>query len=175
MNQEGDPVTKKQNPGENQKTGRFWVAVAIVAVVVIVVVGAIIWKSVRSGITEETRDLGDGRTLNFNYDRAEIVPDFPQDLILDDGPKVRNSFTIEDIANGVTQSTTQYKASGTLEENIAVFSADLEENGWFITNDANPTVSPTFIYAIRDNEEVNVTFDDSGLKVSVTVAYSVSE
>lgn len=106
---------------------------------------------------------------------GEVVEDFPRELILEANPEATQSYSIQYRNSDARQPVVQYVSELSLQGNIDAFGAILAQNGWTVINHPSAGNAITSYYAIRGNEETNVTFSESEEgEVIVEVSYVVT-
>jgi hypothetical protein len=106
---------------------------------------------------------------------GQVIPGFPNELLVEEAAVISESYSIAYSGSRVDQPVVRYMSGMSLADNIAAFRDRLQSDGWTITQDADPSASPAFFYAYKDNAQVNILLvaDESG-KVQVTVAYAAA-
>lgn len=154
-------------PPSSRVTMPTWVAVVLF--VFILALGYWFWRNYFAGTV---RDIGSGQTLS-EAPRGKVVAGFPKELIVEDDPTVRESYSISYAESNTKQPVVSYRSAKTLSENVSMFSDYLRSDGWRITHHANAEELPvTFFYAYKDLSEVNITMQSDDDGVLVTIAYA---
>lgn len=138
-------------------------AIAIIAGVLIV--GGAAWFFIAN------RGLPDGLTAAPS---GEAIKTLPKELIFEVNAAIEKSYAFNYAHEGTIQSVVQYTSQGQMGENVVRIRNNLTAQGWSIMQDANDKARNTFFYATRANyaEEVNITLEEVGGQVSITVAYA---
>src|SRR3989344_1896606 len=150
---------------KNMNKKGLW-TVAAVIIVLLVAGGYWFWKN-----SERTSTLDDGTKL-VTAPEGKIVSGFPAEFLIE-AAAVGESYRL-DYKSGTTQPVIVYGSAKTFEDNIAAFRKVLEDGAWAIVQE-DVSEPSGFLYGVRDNEEVNVTFSmGEGRAVVVTLAYARS-
>lgn len=143
------------------------------AIILLAVAGYFLYKPAeRTG--EKITRLESGDEL-ATTEPGMIISDFPMEFILEPGAAIEESYSLRYLNDGVAQPVVEYMSGLTLAENIDLFDIFFARGSWEITHRATIEEAPiTYYYAMRDNEQVNVSFlETPELKVQVTIAYAV--
>lgn len=151
-------------------------ALTVLLIVVLAFVGYFVFKSLNSNTADDSRAkaLPDGNLIT----RAEengVVSDFPTEIPIEEGAEISESYSINYVNDDKNLPVVSYMSNLTFQENLDKFGAYMKDNGWTILHEAEANKNVTFYYGKRGEEDLNVTFDNSGEKVFVTVAYSSSK
>lgn len=142
-----------------QKKNQAWIWVGVIVVVVIVVF-ALVWKP---GF------MTPAAPAPQHASSGQIVPGFPQQLVLDSGAQVSNSYSL--VYASSTQYTTQVNSSSSVSDSFGSYQSYFQTNGWTILNlsQSSPTVEG--LYATNATAAATVTIIAEGTGSQVTVTY----
>ena len=146
--------------------------IAIIVILALLAGGYWFWQQ-SGGAGGSTEEIAPGQTLT-KAPRGRVIAGFPQEFLLEDGVAIAESASINYADSGTDLFSVSYLSKKSFEENIAAFRSYLEQNGWDITQMANPENEPvTNFYAYKGQAEVNITLALTDEGVAMTIAYVV--
>jgi len=123
-----------------------------------VVVGAFLiatWKP------QQSQNVQTAAGMPVFAPQGQVVPNFPQELILDANPSITGSYSIN-YSSSTNQYTAEWNSSTSADTLVAKYQSYFAANGWTAT--LNPSAS-SFLHSIsasKDTAEVLVTIVDQG-------------
>jgi hypothetical protein len=124
-----------------------------------------------SGAREEVTELPDGNIMRTAQEN-EIVSTFPKELIREEGVSIANSYSINYAGDNVNLPVVSFNSALSMTENAELYGQYLNNAGWTLTHEADPTQDVTFFYGLKDGANLNITFENANGQVKVTIAYS---
>lgn len=148
-------------------------ALAVILIIVLVAIGYFVFKSLNLNITGDGRatTMPDGNLITLAEENG-VVSDFPKEIPIEEGAEISESYSINYVNDDKNLPVVSYASNLSLAENLDRFGTYMKENGWTVLHQAEANKNVTFYYGKRGEEDLNVTFDNSGEKVFVTAAYS---
>jgi hypothetical protein len=138
---------KRYNKGMKQELKKFYVWVAIVVFLVLIVV-IVVWPR-RAG---------------------QVVAGFPQGLLIDSTAKVSASYAIN-YSSSTNQYTAEWDSSAPPISVASMYSGYFSSHGWKIVNEERSSLDLQGIYAVSSTNAVNMTAAAEGSGSHVTVSY----
>lgn len=141
-----------------------WKPAAIVALVLIIIAGFVVWFFKFREIS-----VREGDRVVKTAQPGRIISGFPSGLIPEKGVNIESSYRID--ASGVNQPVVTYVSGMSMADNVQAFKNYFETNSWRITADGGNLASP-YIYAISKDytQETNVDLVPENGKVKVIIA-----
>ena len=156
----------------------FWAPKKIVTLVVVgvVLVALAYLLGFVGGERGETtiERVGPGQELT-TPPQGQLVENFPNELLLEEGIALQDSYSIDYQYFDVEQPVVRYTSELDFTENVALFSDFFAANGWDVGKEADPAAeSVTSFYAKKGGDEVNVTFilESGGVVVNISYIFS---
>lgn len=144
----------------------------ILIVVAVVILAGIIWYALLAGLrpspgTASMPSAQPGATAFAP--KGELVPGFPQQLILDGNAAISGSYSIS-YSSTTNQYTAEWNSSSSMTSLYNTYKQYLTANGWTITNDNTQYPNLRGLYAQSASSDVSVALivQGSGSQVSVT-------
>lgn len=102
--------------------------------------------------------------------QGQLVPQFPQSLILDSNAAVSGSYSVN-YSSSTNQYTAEYNSSSSMATLYAQYKQYLPANGWTITNDSAQYAHSRGLYATNASSDVTLTIIPQGSGSQVTISY----
>jgi hypothetical protein len=165
-----DQRSPRENRGGEKNTP---VILSVILLIIIVLLGYLVLKSANkiSGPEATVERLPDGNLLK-RAGGDNIIAGFPTEIPVETSANISESYSIQYINDDKSLPVVNYKSNLTLAENIAKFGNYMKGSGWEIMHEADADEGVTFLYGKRENEDLNITFDNRTGEVLVTIAYS---
>lgn len=145
---------------EHLETSRLTLVKIILGLIALaVVIGGYVFYSSRTPYSIRTAPEGD------------IVAGFDKSLILDPKALILESYALDYRSRNLSQPTVTFTSKHPLIQLTADYGAYLRDNGWVISHEADSLAKNTFYYASKDEQELNITFEDIGFGTKVIIAY----
>ncbi|MGC9599334.1 MAG: hypothetical protein ABSE18_03040 [Minisyncoccia bacterium] len=108
--------------------------------------------------------------------QGQVVAGFPQDLILDSGAQVNNSYSVN-YSSSTNQYTVQWNSSSAVARIYNDYLAYFPTHGWTVTNRFTTRPDLRGLYAVNasSSASANVTIAVQGAGSEVSVSYAVTE
>jgi hypothetical protein len=100
---------------------------------------------------------------------VRVPANFPAEVAIEDGAVLEQGYTLASAEH--EQNTVVFVSQKTVKENYEAYKAQLEKDFWIIVN-GNESETISSLYALRRNDEINVTIvpgERSGSEVSISV------
>lgn len=160
-------MVKKYKKGHKKTMGKInWKVVAWITVIV-VVVGGIGWYMIASIPSKQQP------AVPATYAPAgQLIPGFPQQLILDNNAAVTNSYVIN-YATTTNQYTAQWDSSSSMTALYTKYKQYLPQNGWTISNDVTRVATMRAVAAKNASGSVSVVITQNGSGSQVVLTYLI--
>ena len=148
---------------------------SVISIVIIFVVLAAfaLWLTT---LNTETITRDENGNIVRTAPEGELVRNFPQGLLLEEGAPIDLSYSISYGGEETTLPFARYTSNKSYSENISEFRRTLKSEGWVILQDADDKVLPTTnIYAQKEGTDVNVIFTQKENEVEIQIAYSAKK
>lgn len=122
---------------------------------------------------QETSEVLDPQSIKVTAREGRIISNFPQELILEQGFTIEESYSVNYEGGKATQPVLKYVSQYDFGRNYEIVDKYLYDHGWDLAYQGLPDERPsTYFYAYRENAEINITlFERSDKKVVVNIAY----
>ncbi len=104
--------------------------------------------------------------------KGELTPGFPKELILDDGAKLSDSYSIAYDAN-LKQYTATFDSQKSMKDLFALYQSYFPKNEWMITNQITKYTTSRGLYAKKNNDEIGVAIISGDNANQVVISYVV--
>ncbi len=157
-------IRKRRKASKKSMNKINWKIVAWVAVVV-VVVAAVVWYIVSPG-TPAAKPA-----VPATYaPQGQLIPNFPQQLVLGTGTAVTNSYVIN-YSSSTNQYTAQWDSSSSMATLYAMYKQYLPKNGWTLTNDVANIPTLRAVAAEEGTASMSVVITTAGQGSQVVLTY----
>ncbi len=129
------------------------IAIAGSVVVLLLVIFALAQLKSRMGQTP-TPTVSNPNQVE-SYQNGQLPPGLPENIILESGVKITQSFTATS-PDGKVQSTVGFDSSNTVRENFDLYKNYLSKNGWKLVQTADDTADHKAILANNANGYLTV-------------------
>lgn len=122
---------------------------------------------------EAVEEIAPGQTKTTAIE-GSIVSGFPERLILDENARTTSSYSIAYADEGINQPVVEFTTEASPDDLMDLYRLYFISNGWLTRQDQNfsqEDVFTAFVYAVRENEEANVTVISDQGNTRVIIAY----
>jgi hypothetical protein len=138
------------------------------AVVVIALAAGVAWHFYGGGGASNEAAAG---PVAVHAPTGQLVPGFPQALILDDAAQVNNSYSIN-YSTSTNQYTAEWSSSSSLASLYAKYQNYAAVNGWTISNSADyPTLKGIYATNASATAAMNVIMTPQDKGSEITISY----
>jgi hypothetical protein len=150
----------------------LWIIIIVLVLLALVV---FLGKGDRIGTSgrEDVEEIAPGQTKT-TAEVGSIVSGFPERLILDENARTTDSYSIAYADEGIKQPVVEYTTEASPDDIMDLYRLYFISNGWVTRQDENfseEDVFTAFVYAVRENEEANVTVISNQGNTRVIIAY----
>jgi hypothetical protein len=152
---------------QNKERTLIWIGVIAVIVGIFIIVG---WKP-QDGTTPQGG--GTSAPVPVTYaPQGQVVPQFPQELILDANPSVTQSYSIN-YSSSTNQYTAQWNSTTAMSALVTKYKNYFSAHGWSVTDNDLVTTTAKSLSASTSTASVLVTILSQPKGSQVTVSYLV--
>ena len=153
-----------------QNKRNLYIALGLAGLAILILVVGLTYQNWGGGATPD----GEVKYEKVEAPKGQLSGKFPSELMVESNPLIKDSYSLE-YEGGNNQPAVNYYSRFSAEENLRLFRDRLKTLGYTITKDDKVAEGIYSVYALRGNENVNVTIVDTnpslGTMVNVIMAY----